>query len=192
MNVFSDESVDEVVQNLRDMFFPMEDIEYAIDYLHEHEELQDDDHDEILKKLCVECETIQTSLLDCILRLWKKTTDQNKDILKEYYNKFRRLNFQDEYFIQPFHMDLIHNLNQSVKTIDALRSFIVIIIYSLEETHKLLKKCKVAEDLIPWSFRSPLKKMESCIISVIFILKMNTEIEYELFILESLHSSISE
>ena len=82
MNVFSDESVDEVVQNLRDMFFPMEDIEDAIDYLHEHEELQDDDHDKILKKLCVECETIQTSLLDCILRLWKKTTDQNKDIFE--------------------------------------------------------------------------------------------------------------
>ena len=112
--------------------------------------------------------------------------------MKEYYNKFRRLNFQDEYLIQPFHMDLIHNLNQSVKTVDALRSFIVIIIYSLEETHQLLKKCKVAEDLIPWSFHSPLKKMEYCIISVIFILKMNTEIEYELFILESLHSSISE
>ena len=141
----------------------------------------------------MECETIKTSILDYIIQIWKKSTDENKDILKEYYNKFRKLMFEDQYYIKPFHMDLIHNLNTNVETVNNLKSITVDMIYSLEEIHKLLKKCELEEgDIMPWGFRAPLKKIESCIISIIFILKMNTDIEYEIYVLETLHSSLFE
>ena len=193
MDLYSNENINEVVQNIRDMFYPMEDLEDAIDYIHEDDELQLNTDDEILKKkINVECETIKTSLLDYIILIWKKSTDENKDILKEYYNKFQKLIFEDEYHISPFHMDLIHNLNDSVETTDNLKQITVGMIYSLEEIHKLLKNYKLeVGDIMPWGFRAPLKKLESCIISIIFILKMNTDINYELYVLECLHSSLS-
>ena len=68
MDLYSNENINEVVQNIRDMFHPMEDLEDAIDYIHEDDELQLNTDDEILKKkINVECETIKTSLLDYII-----------------------------------------------------------------------------------------------------------------------------
>ena len=167
MNTSQNISVDELIDTMLDMYIPMEDIEDNVNSLDQNDSpvtIQK------LRKISAECENILISILDQIIFTWILTVrDEHKDVLKHYYNKFRRLDY--EYG----HLEYIHPFNQStlnknkIKDINDVKEITSGILYSLKEIYETLSThIQLKLNVIPILFRTPLKKLVSGILAVIF------------------------
>ena len=78
-----------------------------------------------LRKIYAECENIVISILDLIIYTWKlNSNDGNKDLLKCFYNKFQRLDFEYGHleYLHPFTYNIIENSN--IKDINDVKEMI--------------------------------------------------------------------
>ena len=170
MNANVNISVDDVIETIVDMYIPMEDLEDSVNSLDQNN-LSVTIHK--LKEISAECENILISILDVIIFTWMlNVRDEHKDVLKQYYNKFCRLDY--EYG----HLEYIHPFNQStlnknkIKDINDVKEITSGIL--LKEIYEMLStQIQLKLNVIPILFHTPLKKSVSGILAVIFILKIS-------------------
>lgn len=137
----------------------------------------------------VECELILSKILNLIPIFMKKTTSvRSKDILKHYFNRYVNLKFANG--------DIEHLVTLDMKLSECFNSedteiFIMKICSSLKALHAFLSEIEYDKTYISKVvFADCLKKLESCMISMIFILKLEFKMNDVLTELEGMHAKI--
>ena len=173
-------TVDMLTDNIIDMYIPMMDLS----------DLSYDFHKTKGKILAVECELILSKILNLIAIFMKNTTCvRNKDILKHYFNRYVNLKFSngDAECLITLESKLSDTYNPEDTEI-----FIMKMSSSLKALHAFISEFDFNKTLISKVvFLGCLKKLESCIISMIFILKLGFKINDVLIELEGMHAKIS-
>ena len=165
--------VDMLTDNIIDMYTPMMDLA----------DMSYDFHHTKGKILTTECEVIVTNILNLITIFMKKTTCvRNKNILKHYYNKYFNLKFAnaDIKHIKTLDMKLAEDFIPEDVEISIMK-----ISSSFKALHVFISEFDHQQTLISKTiFLESLKKLESCIISMIFILKLDIKMKDVLIDLE--------
>ena len=108
MNANVNISVDDVIETIVDMYIPMEGLEDSVNSLDQNN-LSVTMHK--LKEISADCENILISILDVIIFTWMlNVRDEHKDVLKQYYNKFRRLDYEYGHlqYLHPFNKSMVN------------------------------------------------------------------------------------
>ena len=171
---------------LKDFHTPLEDIE---DITFEWNNLSWLKQDNI-KTISLKCEDVVVSLLYIIICVMKLDLDIHiQDGLKNEYNKLRKLDYKygDLYYIPRLHHDILKEKTEICicKTISGIAQHIYIM-------HDIrMNSIPVRKQPVSFSrFSASLKKLESSVIGLVYILKLNNVLENEINKLESMILSL--
>ena len=171
---------------LQDFYTPLEDIE---DITCEWNNLSWLKRDEI-KTISLKCEDIVVSLLYIIICAMKLDLDIHiQDGLKVEYNKLRKLDYKygDLYYFPHLHHDILKEKTEICicKTMLGIAQHIYIM-------HDIrMNFIPVRKQPVNFScFSASLKKLESSVIDLVYIFKLNTVLENEINKLESMILSL--
>ena len=172
--------IDALTDNIIDMYIPMMDLA----------DMSYDFHREQGKLIATECEEIISKLLNLIAVFMKKTTCmRNKDVLKHYYNRYCLLKFCGG------KLDNFAELNMKLQETfiySYMEIYIMKICSSFKALHYFISEFDNHQTFISKAiFFESLKKMESCMICVIFILNLEFKMKDVLSDLEGMHAKIS-
>ena len=151
MNANVNISVDDVIETIVDMYIPMEDVEDSANSLDQNN-FSVTMHK--LKEISAECENILISILDVIIFTWMlNVRDEHKDVLKQYYNKFRRLDHEYGHlqYLHPFNKSMVNQ--NKFKDVHDIKEIISGILYSLKNIYEILNiQIKFELNVIPIFF----------------------------------------
>ena len=162
----------EIVDNTRDLFVSLENLEDITLDWNPNSWLSFKD----ISDTASYCEIIIINILNLILLLFKeKPQEQFQDTLKFYYNKFTTLDYEygddvNFFKITPLtkkelQKDIPHTMYQLIDTIVDY----VELLYAIRSNYQISENC----NLISYTqFSDSLKKMNSCMISYIFIFQI--------------------
>ena len=184
MEYTSDDIIGEVFENIRDMFIPVEDLEHFIESWNEDEPFFPDEE---IRNISLQCGFLTKYISHILMVLMKCTSGEMMKELTNFYRQFRRLDFK--YVKFPC---IPYLTNQLIEETDnqICQETIINIAKCLQTIHSSYYKYINESNTYSSLFKVSLKKIESCVINIIFITKKQDEVSHILMNLEYIHTLI--